>query len=70
MVEATGLTFQECQVVHGLEKHPLSIPALRVPSKKTVLVDEPNLVNCRDDDDLPMGVADGDGVVIRLESHE
>jgi hypothetical protein len=53
--------------VHGLEKHLLSIPApYKVSSKKTVLVDEANLVDRGNNDHLSMGVADGDGVVVGL----
>ena len=70
MIEAAGLAFEERQLVHWLEKGLLSIPAPRVPSKKTVLVDEANLVDRGDDDHLPVGVADGNGVVVGLESHK
>jgi len=41
-----------------------------VSSKKTVLVDEANLVDRGNDDHLSMGVADGDGVVVGLEPHQ
>ena len=70
MVEATGLAFQERQVVNRLEKRLLSIPAPRVPGQETVLVDEPDLIDGRHDDDLPMGIANGDRVVIGLKTHE
>jgi hypothetical protein len=70
MVEAARLAFQERQVVYGLEKYLLSTPTPGVPGKKTVLVDEANLIDRGDDDHLPVGVANGDGVVVGLESHE